>query len=142
MKDKLLDINELQNYCDQQFSTLQELTQQNQALKEKVAHLETLVQSTTDLKIKEVTAVTITPEQLICEIQIEKLREKSFERELTLEETKRLEILIKSLYMIKEKGLGEINPEYKRLTENITIENLTQIASTLTPEEINGNQND
>ena len=136
-KSKLLDVTELQNYCDQQFSTLQEITKENKVLKEKVAQLEILVQSTTDLKVS---AMTVTPEQLICEIQIEKLRAKSFERELTLEETKRLEILIKSLYMIKEKGLGEINPEYTKLTEAITIDNLTQIAST--PEVNNGSQSE
>jgi tRNA A37 threonylcarbamoyladenosine modification protein TsaB len=126
-KSKLIDVTELQNYANQQFLSLQEITKENQALKERVAHLEQLVQATTDLKVA---AIKITNEQAICEIQIEKLRTKSFERELTLEETKRLEILIKSLYTIKEKSAGEINPEYTKLTDSITIESLTQIAST------------
>jgi hypothetical protein len=118
--------NDLQSYCDHQYHTINQITKENQELKSKVEHLEALVQSTTDLKVKRIEE---SPEQLICEIQITKLKSKSFERELTLEETKRLEILIRSLYLIKEKGEGELTAEFKSLTESISVENLAQIAS-------------
>ena len=124
---------DIKDYCNKQFNTIQQISQENQELKQKIEHLEELVQNTTDLKAKEVSRIDYTPEQIICQIQIEKLRSKSFERELTLEETKRLEILIKSLYLIKEKGTAKVSAEFKKLTESLSIENLAEIATSNGP---------
>jgi hypothetical protein len=71
--------------------------------------------------------VTVPYEQSICEIQIKKLQEKAHLRELTLEETKRLEILIKSLYLVREKTPAA-TPDEMELPAGTTLGSLATLA--------------
>lgn len=48
-----------------------------------------------------------TPEQIICELEIEKLRTSSLSRSLTLEETKRFDLLVKNLLLSREAQKNE-----------------------------------
>lgn len=126
---------QLQEYCDVQFKTIEKLKRENEALKAEVSHLKDLLASTTKLlHPNDPVRMEVSDEQAICEIQIEKLREKAFSRELTLEETKRLEILIKSLHSIREKGSDAVETSFTRLPPGATLEALTLLAASPEPQ--------
>ncbi len=67
-------------------------------------------------------------EELICEMEIDKLMRTSSQRNLTLEETKRFDLIVKNLYLAKE-SKKEIKPDYKTLPQGVTEATLVQIAS-------------
>lgn len=71
------------------------LEQENASLKQQVAHLESMLKHSKHLSIK------VSPEEQICTEQIFLLKEKSSDRELSLEEVKRLDILVKNLKLIR-----------------------------------------
>lgn len=123
------DYSELQSYCDTQYTTIDLLNKENHDLKLKVKHLEELLVATNKLT-DDVVKIEVTPEQAICEIQIQKLQDKASQRELTLEETKRLEILVKSLYLIKEKTGTAISADFVALPAHTPLAQLEQIAAT------------
>jgi hypothetical protein len=102
------------------------LQKENTALRGEVNHLKELLTYTAPLISNDV-RIEVPKEQSACEVQLRMLHDKSLQRELTLEETKRLEILIKSLYLIKDKSTG-ITIENGR--EN-SIEDLTKAASSV-----------
>ncbi len=114
------------------FETILALKQENEELKFKIAHLETLLAAATP--ILDERSMEITPEQVICEMQIKRLQTKAAERELSLEETKRLEILVKSLYLIKEKGGGEMQSEFATIPMGTSLASLAQLAATPDPQ--------
>ncbi len=105
------------------FKLAENYQKENLALRKEVAHLKELLTFTAPLISKEV-KIEVTKEQAACEIQLQMLNVKAHDRELTLEETKRLEILIKSLYLIKDKAtsIGITG------AEDISVESLTQMA--------------
>lgn len=126
--DKVAD---LQAYCDVQYRSINQLTLEKDALVKEIGHLKDLLASTTILlhdsqedKLSEVSS-----EEAICQIQIEKLREKAFTRELTLEETKRLEILVKSLHLIRTKGTSAVPVDYTMIPSGSSVEQLAQLAA-------------
>jgi hypothetical protein len=124
-----MDINELsliQQEAASYYKTIDVLQRENRALREEVNHLKELLTYTAPLVSKDV-KIEVPKEQAACEIQLRMLHDKSQSRELTLEETKRLEILIKSLYLIKEKATG-ITIEDSRET---SIEDLTKAATSV-----------
>jgi hypothetical protein len=127
---------ELQRYCDQQYVTIQRLQQENTALRAELLHVRDLLSSTTELvpKNQDPVRIEVTPEQAICEIQISKIQEKAQVRELSLEETKRLEILIKALYLIKESEKQEIVPDFVKLPPGTNVLSLEQIAASPEPQ--------
>ena len=87
---------DLQEFANSQHLLLERLLTENKALTSNIQHLETMLKSSiqTDLEDGEV----------ICVEQLSILRGKSNTRELTLEETKKLDILVKSLKLLKEKS--------------------------------------
>jgi hypothetical protein len=97
----VIDINELKDmsewrlYAEGLFHALQKSEALNQDLTNKVNHLEELLTSSTHK------LAPIPIEQLICELQIKKLYDKGMQSELSLEETKRLDLLVKNLYLTK-----------------------------------------
>lgn len=133
MSDQLVDISALANgmkeYSDAQYKALLVLQKENHQLKDEVAHLKELLAATSPLITSPTVKIDLPPEQLICEIQINMLQDKAKDRELTLEETKRLEILIKSLYLIKDKAKEDIKASFMSLPDAATIENLSKIAA-------------
>lgn len=58
-----------------------------------------------------------TNEQNICELEIKRLRDIAINTALSFEDTKRLEILIKSLYLIKGKPKSDLNGESKKIDD-------------------------
>ena len=123
LEDNSLDIETLEKQSQYLFKSVDKYQKENEALRKEVIHLKELLTFTAPLINKEV-KIEVPLEQSACEIQLRMLHEKSKTRELTLEETKRLEILIKSLYLIKDKATG-INISDGNDT---SIEDLTKIA--------------
>lgn len=108
------------------YKTIDSLKKENKALRHEVDHLKELLTYTAPLVSKNV-RIEVPKEQAACEIQLRMLHEKAQGRELTLEETKRLEILIKSLYLIKDKATG-ITVESD---DEASIEDLTKAATSV-----------
>lgn len=118
-----IDINELERESKVLFHSVDKYQKENEALRKEVAHLKELLTFTAPLINKDV-KIEVPKEQAACEMQLLMLHKKSHDRELTLEETKRLEILIKSLYLIKDKATG-INITD---TNDTSVADLTKIA--------------
>lgn len=86
---------------------------------EKLSHMETLMIKTIPAFVK------VSPEEEICEIQIQMLRSVSKDRELTLEETKKLDILIKNKRLSQEQSTVNMQA---RNVEEVSDAILLQIA--------------
>lgn len=85
------------------------LQQENDLLKEKMAHLESMLIAQT---------TKITPEEMICVEQIDVIKQKSSQRELSLDEVKRLDILIKNLRLIKDQSTQAVDhKDYRNVKE-------------------------
>jgi hypothetical protein len=124
-------VSELVAYNNAQFDTLCALQKENHELRKNVEHLQELLTSTTSLvSSPDPVKIEVSTEQAICEMQIKKLEESAAQRQLSLEETKRLEILIRSLYLIKEHGEGAISADFTSLPMGTSISALAEIAST------------
>lgn len=118
-----MDIIELEKESQALYSSIDKYQRENDALRKEVAHLKELLTFTAPL-IKSDVKIEVPKEQAACEIQLEMLHRKAKEREMTLEETKRLEILIKSLYLIKDKASGIIVTG----ADDISVADLTKLA--------------
>lgn len=95
-------------------SLILHLKKENEILKEKIHNLETLLTQ----------KHRISTEELICLEQIEILRAFSLKRELTLEEVKKLDILIKNLRLLREQSTQVID-----ISEGLSDEELIKIAT-------------
>jgi hypothetical protein len=126
----LIGIDGLTQISSQHFLLLETLQKENEDLKFQVGHLKELLTSTAPLIGGDVSIIEVPQEQAICEIQLRMLNEKAHGRELTLEETKRLEILVKSLYLIKERQGSAIPTEFANIPKHLSLEDLGSIAST------------
>lgn len=127
---KFKTFEDLQAYANSQYIALQKAFITIKQLETEVAHLKNLLETSTSNKIE---SVIIPTEQQICEMELSKLHKVTILRPLTLEETKRLDLLVKNLYLSK-KGL-DLEADFKRLPRNITAAELIQIASQPEPKE-------
>ena len=117
----------LQAYCDAQFQLIEQLRDSNAKLEAEVAHLKTLITDTVPVLSKDVVKIEVPLEQAICEMQIAKLQRTAMDRDLTLEETKRLDLLIKNLYLAKGQSTAII-ADYSKLPPNVSEAALIEIA--------------
>ena len=91
---------ELKEFANSQQLLLERLVTENKALVSKVRHLEEMLKALPTPRLQ-----TDTQDgEVICMEQLSILRNKSANRELTLEETKKLDILVKSLKLLKEES--------------------------------------
>lgn len=128
---KFKNKSELQKYAEQQFNSLLIATQTISQLRSTV---EELKKELAAYKEKEeeskIIVVPVSDEELICRSQIQKLYGKAINQELTLEETKRLDLLIKNLYLIKNNGKTKsLDGESKKIPDNLSQEELLQLAA-------------
>lgn len=98
-------LKEIRVFAEKQQEFIQNLIDQNKALVDKVNHLESMLLSSKSNVVR----MEITSEELICMEQIDLLRGKSASRELSLDEVKRLDLLIKNLRLIREESTEVIN---------------------------------
>ena len=105
------DLSEMKAFCDAQQKTILKLSKKNKELEEEVSHLKKLLDSTTSIVKKAEDADSVlsvekfltTDEEAICRMQLNRLKEVSYERELTLEEAKRVEIFSKIINNIENR---------------------------------------
>jgi|CXWK01.1.fsa_nt_gi hypothetical protein len=84
------------------------LKQENSLLREKILSLESILSK----------PLAVTPEELICVEQIDIIKQKSAGRELSLDEIKRLDLLIKNLRLVKEQSTQTIeHKDYRNVKE-------------------------
>lgn len=86
-----------------QYELITSLKKENNILKEKVAYLEQTLQSRIVPAM-----IPITEEEIICIEQINILKSASNKRELSLDEVKRLDLLIKNLRLIREPSTKDV----------------------------------
>lgn len=96
------DLNQLQQYAVAQNTTILQLSKKLKKLEEERNHLKQLLESSVpilndDSKPQLGEKFLTSSEESICVMQLEKLRDISVERELTLEEARRVEIFSKVL---------------------------------------------
>lgn len=111
-----------QKFCEVQHETMVNLLHENERLKAEVNHLKSLLVGTSP-----VIEIIKSAEELLIEKQIAILH-KSGERELTLEETKKLDLLIKNKKIYKDQA-KIIDGDAKRPTTGLSRETLIAIAS-------------
>jgi len=86
---------DMEEFISSQDTTIFKLQSENNTLKEKIVQLESF------LSLQQ---TAITNEELICTEQISLIKSKSSNRELSLDEVKRLDILIKNLRLIRNQA--------------------------------------
>lgn len=92
----------------------------------KLKHLEELLKSTQENK-EQSNLSPISDEQTIAEVQLNILKQKALFGELSLDELKKYDILVKNKNL--SKGQSPINAKSERLPPGITIQELSQLAS-------------
>lgn len=93
---------ELREYTAAQFAALSTLKRDNAVLQDKVRELERMLAS-------RATIIAPCDEEIICIEQISVLKNRSSQRELSLDEVKRLDLLIKNLRLIREQSTQAID---------------------------------
>lgn len=122
--DEKVKEKDLQEFATSQQKLIEKLLLENKKLQDKTEHLEQVLASLTKL---EGSVQRITPEEIICIEQINLLHKRSTGRELSLEEVKRLDLLIKNLRLIREQSTQVIEAtSYREVKE----EDLVRLATT------------
>lgn len=106
---------DLKAFAQAQQDVLENLIFENKKLQEKNEQLEVILNQ---LANKNNIVTNITAEELVCVEQIQILRTHSANRELSLDEVKRLDILIKNLRLIRDQSTQAIdNKGYRDVSE-------------------------
>lgn len=96
--------DQLTEYCNAQYQTILDLSRKIQKLEEEKSHLELVLASSTPILSSDklpMIGTAIPNEQIIAEVQLFRLRQKSDLAELTLEETKKVEAFSKVLAALR-----------------------------------------
>lgn len=114
-KKSTLSANELMSISEISESVVvSRLETENAMLKEKIAMLE---KSLSEQSASKILGLDVAPEELICLEQIKLIENTSRSRELTLDEVKKLDLLIKNLRLIKNQSTENLNPSYRDVSE-------------------------
>ena len=98
-------IKDVRQVAQSQQEIIDRLIQENELLKNKLAEMNNLMKMPS-------------PEEIICIQQIEILKQASTKRELSLDEVKRLDLLVKNLRLVKEQSTENVSsPKYRDVTE-------------------------
>lgn len=109
----VIDINELrqmmiekskqedgQKFIETQHKTIEQLCKQIEVLKEKNTHLENVLKQV----VRPGLVADVSQEELICIEQIDIIKNRSSQRELTTDEVKKLDLLIKNLKLLRQES--------------------------------------
>lgn len=102
------------------------LEKENKALKETVNKLLRKIDEITDVPVTKIVNRELSPEEEIIDLQIERLRQKSRLQELSLDETRMLDIHIKNKRLIEKKST--INADFKKIGEDLSDDELLELA--------------
>ncbi len=108
MLEGFKDLTEVKAFAEAQTKTIIELNKKNKKLEEEVLHLKKILEDSTDIISNQQgefnsDLILGSDEETIAKIQLNRLKEVSFTRELTLEEAKRTEIFTKILALAHNK---------------------------------------
>lgn len=129
MFEQFKEFGELKEFAESQHATIVQLSKKNTKLEEEVAHLKSLLGSTVPIIGK--TEATLSQfgdtkdDKIIAEVQLARLKAVSFDRELTLEETKKVSEFSKIINNVKPKETKEVqsqtfsSEDLLKLAENI-----------------------
>lgn len=106
MLDEVKDLAELRVFSEAQQKTIIKLSKKNKELEEEVVHLKKLLENQTPLIETQSQPIVgekflTSDQESICRMELNKLKQVSFERELTLEEAKRVDIYSKILNVLE-----------------------------------------
>lgn len=105
---------DLKAFADKQQEVIMQLLQQREELIDKVKHLESMLSNIPNLQSNKLSS-----EEIICMEQIHLLKTKSDTRELSLDEIKRLDLLVKNLRLIREQSTQVITTtDYSDIKES------------------------
>lgn len=124
MAGEFREIAELRDYCNQQYSTLTKVLEENQKLKEEIQHLKLLLSGAVPV-ISNLEPTKLDDEELICIMQIQRLKDLAQKRELTLDEVKKLDLLHKNLKLARGENtvvVGKNKKDIKDVSEAKLIE--------------------
>lgn len=118
MVSQFTTIEDLSAFARAQQKTLVELTKKNKNYEEEIKHLKKLVEGAVPLISNKSSAIDFSSndEEAIAREQLFRLKELSHDKELTLEEAKRVEIFSKILVSLKQKP-KDINAKSKDYSE-------------------------
>lgn len=114
------DVLEWRHFCEAQFKTITSLNKKISKLEEENTELKRLLQQTTPLldadgklshfeqRAQELAEQGLTAAEIICHLEIHKLKQVALRQELTMEETRKLDILIKGLHTLKDGKKSEL----------------------------------
>lgn len=120
---QIRELKELQVYAQAQYNTILQLTKQKKKLEDEIKHLQELLSKTVPI-IKNTDEKMIqqgTDQELICKMELQKLREASTTRELLYEEAKRVQIYTQVLNSIPKTSKEE------RMVEELKTEELLKL---------------
>jgi hypothetical protein len=97
---------EKEQFVKQQHDTITALMTKNAQLEQEVAHLKKMLVESVPLLPQEnpVSKIILTPEEAVIESQIQIIQDRSYGQELTLEDVKKLDLLIKNKRLVKEQS--------------------------------------
>lgn len=121
---------ELKDYCNKQYVALEQALKRVTDLQHEVAHLKELLAAAKVVPVVAPSIIPGNPEQTICEMQVNLLYSIAASRALTLEETKRLDLLVKNLLLIKAQPGKPI--DYS-LPKDVTEADLVSLAASQAP---------
>lgn len=116
----------LEKKCLELSQIVLSLQEQLAGKNEEIIHLKALLSHGTPV-IGRAVQIEISDEEAIAELQLQMLKDKARARELTLEETKKFDLLVKNKRLVK--GDSTINADYAKLPEDTSKRDLLKIAS-------------
>lgn len=125
---EMRDMAELEKFTKKQYATILELSKKNTELENEIVHLKVLLESANIPVIgPELSSSNDPHEKLICEIQLRRLNEVSMQRELTAEESKKVETYSKILATFRKPNKEQENP-----VKNVDTADLLQLVKNTT----------
>lgn len=121
---------ELQEFCDKQYETLQNALGQIKVLHDENKHLKVLLNSiSSSPEDGQISTIVKSPAEYICETQIEALNALALTRLLSLDEVKKLDLLIKNHRLLKGDSTGSIDvKEPNKKINKLPKENIVALA--------------
>jgi predicted RNase H-like nuclease (RuvC/YqgF family) len=118
MIEKFKSESELKAYCNVQFKTISNLNKKIKDKDEEIEHLKQLLEKNTQLYTASPEGIITesTDAEQICRTQIRRLRDQSMNRELTLEESKKVEIFAKLLLQQNNKKDSADEDQIKKMS--------------------------
>lgn len=117
---KDFEAEETKKFIEAQHKTIATLISKNKSLEQEILELKQLIyQPTTSV-------VIVTPEQALIDTQIEIIQNRSYLQELSLEDVKKLDLLLKNKFLIKRDDPKDIEAKPRA---KLTQSQLLQIAA-------------